>query len=163
MSEFIHRINRIKTQCDATWLTPSQKIAVDQLRRLLQTPTFVNLYGRNGVGKTFLAWQFADEMQFNYITHPNKLPNGKRPIIVDNCLSSRQQYRALLKEFSFRGIDKAILLSRNAIDDYVGIVPLLLTEQDLSIVEEHLRLVGLTVKRPQVPNLWHLVNPVLEG
>lgn len=64
MSQFVRRLNQIKSNRIPEWLTPSQQEAFFKVKTALRTPSTVNLFGRVGVGKTFLGWTLAHELNF---------------------------------------------------------------------------------------------------
>jgi hypothetical protein len=166
MSDLIRRLNIIKRERRQKWLTHSQKIALSTIRRMLRIPGMVNLYGAAGVGKTFLAWTVADELNYIYLPHPSQLfqLNSSKPegIILDNSVHTRLAHRELLKELQFLQIARAIIVTRKAIQDYISFVELDLSVSDQVKVIDNLTEVGIiTTNTKQFTNLWYLVNPYL--
>ena len=166
MSDLIRTLNHIKTRRSHTWLTPSQREALIGLRRALQVPGPVNLFGAIGVGKTFLAWTLADELGFSYLPHTAQLKQvealSTTGVILDNCHSDRRSHRDILKTLQFLNTSHAVLVTRQMIDDYTHYVELKLTSTDQAKVRDTLEALGLYHEVDQVPHLWHLVNPHLQ-
>lgn len=165
MNNFIRNLNRIKAKRNFDWLTPSQQRAFTAVEKALQVPSTVNLFGREGVGKTFLAWMLADKLDYVYLAHPSRLGqlNDLETIgvILDNCQSDRQAHRDLLKTVRFQQIHRAIFITRQMINDYTHYVELKLTSIDQEQVQKNLADIGLVMASIKQPNLWHLVNPHL--
>jgi hypothetical protein len=114
MSSFIHSLNLIKTRRTRAWLTLSQQIAFAAVEKVLQAPSTVNLFGTIGVGKTFLAWMLADQLAYAYLPHPGQLEQFEASeingVVLDNCYSSRQAHRNLLKKLRFHQVHYAVLV-----------------------------------------------------
>jgi hypothetical protein len=165
MSSFVRHLNLIKIKRTLTWLTPSQQVAFTQVEKELRASSTVNLFGGVGVGKTFLTWMLADQLNYGYISHPEELGQVSRSelkgVVVDNCRPNRLAHRDLLKELRFHGVPHAVLVTRQMIYDYTHYVELQLTKEDETQVQENLISVGIVLIRTNQPNLWHLVNPYL--
>ncbi|HFD39729.1 MAG TPA: hypothetical protein ENJ31_07790 [Anaerolineae bacterium] len=165
MSKFVRTLNSIKTHRCAEWLTPSQSRALAALRRELHAPGTVNLYGPAGVGKTFLAWILADELDLTYFPHLEYLAQAERVtasgVIIDNGQSSRQAHRNTLKVLQLEGVVRAVLITRELVHDYTRYVELSLLPEDKEKASLNLATIGHPAHDAQVPNLWHLVNPYL--
>lgn len=133
-----------------------------QADRLLQFPGHVNLYGAIGVGKTFLAWFVAEQLGYLYLPHPTKLVENDRPspagIVIDNCSSQRSIHRELLKELSFCGINRSLLVTRTMLQDYSPFVQLALTDEDQIQVRLNVARIGCVLATENTGNLWSLIN-----
>lgn len=166
MSQFVRHLNQIKSNRIPEWLTPSQQEAFFKVKTALRTPSTVNLFGRVGVGKTFLGWTLAHELNFFYLSDPVLIKtitsNQYSGLILDNCRADRQTHRELLKILQFQNINKAVFISRQMIKDYTQFVELNLTDSDIFTVEQNLIDAGvLSLTQDDVPNLWYLVNSSL--
>lgn len=165
MSDFVRNLNRIKTKRNSDWLTPSQQRAFTATEKVLQAPSTVNLFGREGVGKTFLAWILAYKLGYVYLAHPSRLEQidnlETSGVILDNCQSDRQAHRDLLKTVRFQQIHQAVFITRQMINDYTHYVELNLTIIDQEQVQKNLADIGLVITSIEQPNLWHLINPHL--
>lgn len=167
LSDLFRTTNLVKAKRDVTWLTPSQRQALTALRGLLCVPCCVNLYGPVGVGKTFLAWNLADELGYAYLAHPTLIRQAEhletKGVIVDSVEAGRMAHRDMLKLLSFQEISRAILITRQVVQDYTYCVELTLTPEDQAHVRENLA--GIGIFRPAIGslNLWVLINPALAG
>lgn len=165
MSDFIRNLNRIKTKRGFEWLTTSQQEAFTAVSKVLQIPQTVNLFGREGVGKTFLAWMLADKLGYTYLVHPSRLAQLDQVetagIILDNCESSRQAHREMLKTVRFQQVNRAIFITQQMISDYTHYVELKLTPVDQEQVQQNLASLGMVTAVSQQSNLWYMVNPHL--
>lgn len=163
MSEFIRILNAIKTHWDLSWLTDSQQQCLKELQSQLRVPRTVNLYGKQGVGKTFLAWALARGSGLAYFPHltlfwqVEDLDNDA--VIIDNCLSVRSRHRDVLKALDFRGVKRAVLITPTLIQDYTHYCELLLTSNDVSKVQDNLESIGISTEVTDVSSLWSMVNP----
>lgn len=162
MSEFIRKLNAIKSGSSDEWLTPSQERAAKQIRLALQANATVNLFGAAGTGKTFLAWRLSEQLKFPYFAGLAQFMESKvrnRGVIIDNCYSTRSAHRELLKSIGFRGILQAVLVSRRLVRDYTRYVELKLTSEDRERVLRNLTDIGLNVTVQDNESLWAIINP----
>ena len=136
------------------------------LREQLRAPGMVNLCGRGGVGKTFLAWTLADELGYTYLPHSSRLRRNEglqsTGIVLDNCLPTRQAHRDALRILQFRDVHHAVMITRETVSDYIHYVELRLTPGDQAKVRGNLASLGLFPELDEAPNLWWLVNSYLE-
>ena len=162
MSEIIRALNLIKLHRDASWLTDSQQQALLDVKEALRIPGTVNLCGPKGVGKTFLAWNLADELNYVYFPHLSYFMQVENlntsGIVLDNCQPRRQAHREVLKTLRSQGTRHAVLITRQLIQDYTHYVDLGLTEADIDKVQGNLATINLIPKESQVSNYWHLIN-----
>jgi hypothetical protein len=166
MSQFIRHLNQIKKKRAVEWLTPSQQVACSSIKATMRIPTTVNLFGHPGVGKTFLSWTIASELDFTYLPHPDLISiisNAKHNgVIVDNCQADRQTHRKILKMMRFHNVDRVIIITRQIIKDYTQFVELKLTQPDIVTVQQNLVTIGvLPANIADTPTLWYLVNSSL--
>lgn len=166
MSEFLRTLNAIKTHWDTSWLTPSQEQCLMELQACLRVPGSVNLFGRHGVGKTFLAWALARESGLAYFPHLILFEQVEtvdvRGVIIDNCLPSRIEHREILKALRFRGTKRSILITAELIYDYTHYSELILTPADVQKVRDNLETVGIYANIiEEKGDLWRLLNPLL--
>lgn len=165
MSRFVRTLNLIKTHRTTAWLTPAQVQALSELREILRVPRTVNLCGSVGVGKTFLAWALADELNYAYFPHLRRFIQTEdiatSGVIIDNAEPSRQSHRDVLKTLQFRDMRCAVLITRQPIRDYTYYAELSLCAEDREKVCRNLADIGCFISDSRVPNLWYLVNPSL--
>jgi len=164
MSEFIHVINKIKAHKNFQWLTPSQKEAFKALKKALQKPEVVNLCGPVGAGKTFLCWILADELGYRYFPHRSRLEVttslNVSGVIIDNDLPNRESHRRLLVLLRMKNIHRAVVVTREVVQDYTCYVRLKITPMDIEKARENLLRMGV-IRTQKASNLWELVNKVL--
>lgn len=166
MSKLIRDLNKIKSNRTTEWLSPSQQSAFISIKTILRIPSTVNLFGHSGVGKTFLGWTLANELNFAYLSRPDLVNNvsGEKydGVVLDNCYAERQAHRELLKILQFQYISRAVLITRQIIKDYTQFVELRLTDLDIIVVQKNLVDLGMSpVTRKDIPNLWYMVNSSL--
>jgi len=165
MSRFVRTLNLIKTHRSSEWLTPSQAEALSALKQVIRVPGTVNLCGRAGAGKTFLAWVAADMLDYAYFPHLTYFSEvesiATADVIIDNADPSKISHREILKALQFRGIKHALVITRQLIQDYTYYVELSLTKEDWDKACDNLACVGCRMPGSRFANLWHLVNPNL--
>jgi hypothetical protein len=165
MSRFVRTLNVIKTHRSAEWLTPSQAGALLALKEVMRVPGTVNLCGPAGVGKTFLAWVLADTSDYAYFPHLTSLSrvaSAATPgVIIDNADPGRLAHRNVLKVLQFEEIRRAVVITRQLVQDYTYYVELSITEEDWDAVCDNLKSVGCPISGSRFRNLWYLVNPSL--
>ena len=163
MSRFIRNLNLIKKYHDVEWLTPSQQRAFIALKDVLHMPCTVNMYGSPGVGKTFLAWVLANQIDYDYFPHFTCFIHTENTVlprvIIDNADPSRKSHRDILKVLQFREVNRAILITRELIHDYTRYIELSLSSQDWTKVHKNLASIGFPISDSQPTNLWGTVNP----
>lgn len=133
-----------------------------QVTQLLRFPGHINLYGSFGVGKTFLTWFVAEQLGYLYLPHPTKLVASDNlslaGVVIDNCSSQRSAHRELLKELSFFGINRSLLITRTMFQDYSYFVHLSLTDEDQLQVRLNVARIGCMLAAENTGNLWSLIN-----
>ncbi|WP_423792369.1 hypothetical protein ACPB8Q_06480 [Methanocaldococcus indicus] len=117
--DYIVLINYIKNNYSFNWLTNSQKNAYNILKEYLIYDDVINLYGKRGVGKTFLGWVFAKNNNFIYFENEDAFRNYKVKTkinaIIDN--GSLKDGREIRRMVSLK-TNKVIYISRKKILDY---------------------------------------------
>jgi len=166
MSDFVRILNSIKTHWDLSWLTPSQQQCLAELQASLRVPGSINLFGKHGVGKTFLAWAVARENGLAYFPHPALFEQAEivdaEGVIIDNCLPGRIEHREVLKVLQLRGIKRSILITTELIHDYIHYCELTLTPDDMQKVLSNLETIGIYLDAiGEEQSLWGLLNPFL--
>jgi ABC-type cobalamin/Fe3+-siderophores transport system ATPase subunit len=116
MSQYIDIINNIKEKSTSDWLTHSQREVYTQISVRYQTHKVINLYGSDGVGKTFIRWICCKELNFPQATDISDLKNVDT-VILDNFQPSRSQSRALRPLMQQNNIERIIVLTRQKIPD----------------------------------------------
>jgi len=117
--DYITLINYIKNNYSFEWLTNNQKNAYNKLKEYLIYDDVINLYGKRGVGKTFLGWVFAKNNNFIYFeneeTFRNYRTKTKINAIIDN--STLKDGRDVRRMVSLK-THKVIYISKKKILDY---------------------------------------------
>lgn len=126
---YLDLTNQIKTKFSAEWLTPSQKDVLDTLTKKFTAHKTINIYGRPGTGKTFLAWNLAKVMGATYALDIEAPGLGAR-VILDNCKHAKHQYRTMLLTMHLKGVTKLVLITDKKIPDDITSLELSLTDAD---------------------------------
>ncbi|XRP97297.1 hypothetical protein ACO3UB_01910 [Methanocaldococcus sp. 16A] len=116
--DYISLINYIKTNYSYDWLTHNQKKAYKKLKEFLIYDDVVNLYGKKGVGKTFLGWVFAKNNNFVYFENEEIFKNYNARninVIIDN--GTLYDWREVRRMVSLKA-KKVIYISKEKILDY---------------------------------------------
>lgn len=162
MSRYVRLLNCIKRKRNPSWLTGSQRQALEELKDACRTPGSVNLCGSVGVGKTFLTWTFADEFGYDYFPHVSHFKHAEElstaGVVVDNNLPDRRAHREVLKVLRFRNVQNAIIVTRGLVEDYTRYVELELDEADIEEVANNLTACGFFSQSLEATSLWYLIN-----
>lgn len=131
---------RIRDRLDATWLTPSQKAVWEAIRRFDGPPhRVINIYGAEGIGKTFLGW-FLERISYSAY---HRWPNIGKPLLsrltLDDIVSDRTTSRDVRPLVDKYGIQQIILLSRTRVNERaMPMFELGITEDDLNAFRANL-------------------------
>lgn len=113
--------NRIKTNFSAEWLTPSQNQIFTKILEGYKAHKIVNIFGKPGVGKTFLGWNLNRVLASTY-TKDIKVDNLCSIVILDDYSHTKNEIRQLLPIMQFQKISKIILITNmKALDDVVSL------------------------------------------
>jgi len=130
-----HILNsRIRDRIAGDWLTPSQQIVVETLRKFDAPPhRVVNIYGQEGTGKSFVGWYLEREGYATYGSYA-KIPQPTLPrLLLDDAESGKQATRSLRPLLEKLGIKQIILLTRRRVDESaMPAFELLCTADDLA-------------------------------
>ena len=143
--------NRIKANFTEEWLTPSQQQIFLKLLNGFKTHKIVNVYGKQGVGKTFLAWNLSAKLEATF-TRTLDINSSEELIVLDDYKHSRSDIRHLFSHIQLRKISKVfIFTSLKAQDDIVSF-ELNFTEQDKKIFKSNIyRYLGINFAK-ETPN-----------
>jgi len=130
MSKYIELINQIKEKSTSDWLTHSQRDIFSQLSSRYQTHKVINLYGSEGVGKTFVSWICHKELNFLHTMDISDVRNVNT-VVLDNFGNSRSQARSLRPLMKQNGIGRVIVLTRQRVPDDIVHLELELDEDDV--------------------------------
>lgn len=132
MSEYIEFINKVKNKSEREWLTPSQQRAFNIIKKKSSNHRIVNIFGKEGVGKTFLGWILEKEGVSKYFVDSESVedPNSET-ITVDNFPPNRSDHRDFRRRMGLMGIRKAILITKPfAIPDDIKKIEIEFDEED---------------------------------
>ena len=138
MSAWLTLHNDLKRRCGPDALTPTQLTAYTRLCHLLRTPGWVNLCGKSGSGKTYVAWAVARATGAEYVPLPSSLTQLQaQPLaVVVDCAPVREAaLRRVLAECDLLNIQTVLLVSREPTE--LPLVRVILpspTDDDLSQV-----------------------------
>ncbi|MCK4443525.1 MAG: hypothetical protein KAW09_03210 [Thermoplasmata archaeon] len=161
MSRFIEILNTIKRNFGRDWLTPSQESVLGDCMRFLGSYFLVNIYGENGVGKTFLGWVMAKEGLASYFPSYGEFKGAEdklRTVIIDECKPERRFVRSVRDMAIRKGLDSVILISEKEADPDVPSFQLELTADDIKCVKGNLWRHNMLVdSEKHIANLKELV------
>jgi hypothetical protein len=107
MSLYIEWLNTIKEKSQGNWLTESQKHIYDGILKKWRAQPFINLYGDEGMGKTFICQILAKENGY-FFTHDITNASSNCPqVIIDDAIYDR----VMRTKASQLGIGRVLLIS----------------------------------------------------
>jgi len=164
MSRFVDILNRIRERASLSWLTSSQRASYELLRERMKFLDEVNLCGRHGVGKTFIAWLLNKQGLVAYVPRLEQVGQTQAGvsgwIVVDNLGWRREEVRKALHACRMQGYEKVVLLTTDPVQDQIAAVELQLTSEDMAHVGNNLRGIGVEPYGVSPRSLWDLVIPV---
>jgi len=162
MNRFVDILNRIRQHANPDWLTSSQQIAWNLLSERLNFLDEVNLWGRHGVGKTFVGWMLQAQGLAVYAPRLEEVEEKplQRTIIIDNAGWRRWEVREALRYCRSQGYEKVVLVTTEPVQDQLSTVELRLTTEDLEKVVANLRSIGVAPYSDAPRSLWDLVSPM---
>lgn len=165
MSRFVDTLNRIRQSMKPDWMTPSQQAVYDVLRERLRFLDEVNLWGRPGVGKTFLGWVLHIQGLAIYmpllarVEEELGLPLPRTTVVVDNLGWRRGEVRQALHLCRSKGYEKVVLITSEPAQEQMATVELRLTEEDIEKAKVNLLGISVAPYRDTPRSLWDLVSP----
>jgi hypothetical protein len=148
--------NQIKLLSDRSWLMPSQSTVYEELLPFLGGfHRIVNLYGLQGVGKTFLAHILGKEKLADYVSSPDSLRPADCPLVVDNASFERTAVRGMRNRMRLHNLRQVILVTRYRAEDAVPAFALSITSEDTHYFRANLfRHLDLRLPDCSALNLW---------
>jgi hypothetical protein len=141
MNRYIEIQNQIKRKADINWLTDSQKKQYNNCVEFLNTyHKIINLYGKEGTGKTFIGWILYKEQIATYYSSMNQVEDKKNCIIIDNYKSDRRNIRNLRNILKFKGISHVIVITRYKAEDDIPSFCLSIESEDLNRFKHNLNI-----------------------
>lgn len=164
MSRYIRLLNSIKANITTLSLTPSQMACRARIEERLVYPGVVNLHGPLGTGKTVLGWALSWDGHVAFMAYPMQrvvgIPQAHNFVFVDNAEAEHGAFRRLLGELETAGVQRAIIVTHQPVDDYVFRAELKLTDADIAVALRNLRGLGFPTSETRFSTLWHLVLQV---
>lgn len=156
MSLYINILNKIKEKSSLEWLTDSQKEIFNKCKEFLIPPNkIINIFGREGTGKTFVGWILNKENIGVYIPSIKEIISKQKVLIIDNCDYSRKFIRRLRNTLRLKRINHAILITRHRAEDDIPAFQLELTEDDIKIFKHNLFFeLNIRISEVEGKNLW---------
>ena len=165
MSVWLHLLNEIKRRPLEQLLTPTQRSARDQILDSIRFPQWVNLYGKPGGGKTFIAWTIVKAIGAIYLPLPSLLKATSEvheALLIDNASPEEVDVRRILSNAEMLGAASVIVITRYPVTMPMKRVELSLPNQsDLEVVFKSLGLLNYPCKTsalPLSPNLWNVLQ-----
>jgi hypothetical protein len=148
--------NQIKLLSDRSWLTPSQTTVYQELIPFLdEFHRVVNLYGPQGVGKTFVAHILCKEDLTDYVPSPDLIHPADRPLVIDNAPFERTAVRSMRNQMRRHDLRQVILVSRYRAEDAIPSFALNVTPDDIRCFRATLfRHLDLRLPDCSALNLW---------
>lgn len=162
MNRLVDILNRIRQGACVDWLTPSQKVACDLLQERLGFLDEVNLWGRHGVGKTFIGWILHQQGLAAYCPLLGQVKQDllSHTVVIDNLNWRRAEVLKTLHLCRNKGFNRIVLITTEPVQHQIATVELRLTPEDVEYVASNLRDVGVAPYSGSPWNLWDLVSPV---
>jgi len=148
--------NQIKLLSDASWLMPSQSTVYQELLPFLGSlHRVVNLYGPQGVGKTFLMHILCKEKRVDYVASPDLIRSADHPLVVDSAPFERTAVRSMRNQMRRFDLRQVILVTRYRVEDTIPAFALTITADDVCCFRANLfRNLDLHLPECSALNLW---------
>jgi hypothetical protein len=156
--------NKIKETADVSWLTPSQKESYNELNKYVNgIHKVINLYGSEGVGKTFLAHLLIKKGIIDYVTSPESITASNLPLAIDNSPFERSYARGIRNTMRRYNLLQVIIISRYRVDDSIPVVQLNLNQKDIEHFKSNIfRCFDIKVTGKSSGNLWDFMKRIGE-
>lgn len=148
--------NQIKSLSDRSWLMPSQAaLHQDLLPFLGSLHRVMNLYGLQGVGKTFLTHILCKEHLVDYVSSPDLMRPSDLPLVIDNAVFERTAVRGMRNQMRRFDLQQVILVTRYRVEDSVPAFALDITLDDIRRFRANLfQHLDLRLPECSVLSLW---------
>ena len=148
--------NNIKVHSDKSWLTPSQARLFGSVTPFIGgIERVINIYGPQGVGKTFIAHILFKAHLTTYITSIDQICQSNLPLVIDNAPFERTEVRGIRNQMRKFGLKQVILISRYRAEDTIPSFGLNLNQDDVKYFRATLfRLFDLHLPVTTSLSLW---------
>jgi len=148
--------NQIKLRSNLSWLMPSQSAVYNELLPFLDGfHRVINLYGIQGVGKTFLAHILCKEGLADYAPSPDLIRPAEHPLIIDNAPFERTAVRGMRNQMRRHNLRQVILITRYRAEDTIPSFILSTTPDDIRYFRANLfQHLDLRLSDCSSLNLW---------
>ena len=134
MSVYIDILNQIKEKYTYDWLMPSQSAIYDMINNFIGPPhKIINVYGKEGSGKTFLGWVLNQKGIGKYFPSLDDLTDNVEIAIIDCTQYDRDFVRGLRNRLWSKHVRQAIILTRYRAEDSIPSFALDLNEDDIRV------------------------------
>jgi hypothetical protein len=164
MSEWLRLLNEMKRRPMEEFLTPTQRLARDEICELLRFPNRVNLHGPYGTGKTYVAWAVVRATGATHVSLPENLQMLLPPheiLLIDNAPHHEPEVRSLMASANLLGAVSVVFITRDAVEMPMHRVCLPLPEPNEveTILVTYARL-GFYQQHdlPVQPNFWDIMR-----
>lgn len=165
MSDWLKLLAELKQRNPTEYLTPTQKVVHDKLCNSLNFPEWINLYGKHGVGKTFVAWSVARAIGGQHIPSPLSLENlkyGDNILLIDNAPYQESSVRKILAKCDLLGAKAIVFITRQPVSLPMKRVELYSPNQeDIEIVLRTFERLGYYRRQNNLsshPTLWDVLQ-----
>lgn len=151
MSRYIQILNALKQNLVRLSLTPSQAECRIKILERLEYPGVLNLHGARGVGKTVLGWCLESEGHAVYVEDSlliHAIEGRPEMIFIDNAGHRRDEYRRILDDLNHARIRKAVIVSRERIEDFVQAISISCVAGDVATAVSNLSRLGFPPVTP---------------
>ncbi len=148
--------NQIKLLADSSWLTPSQHELYERLKPFIGSfHKVINIYGPQGVGKTFFAHVLFKGNSIDYVSSIDQLHSSNLPMVVDNADFDRMAVRGIRNEARKYDVKQIIIVTRYRAEDSIPALGLELNQKDLDTFRANLyKNLDIKLKEISDLNLW---------
>lgn len=161
MSQLLRVLNILKRSIADATLTRQQIQCRAWLLDRLAYPGIVNLYGKHGAGKTVLGWRLVAEGHATYAVEPPRIADSADPtriLFVDNTGHRRNDFRHILGELERARVTRAVIVTRERVEDTVISLELACTEEDIQIAQRNIARLGYSAADQPATQLWEVLQ-----
>ncbi|MFC3477744.1 hypothetical protein [Halobacterium litoreum] len=142
----LQRMNALKDAASVERLSAAQQEAMDQIRKHRDDDArFINLYGPEEAGKTFLCWALREAEDWEY--HPQMPESADEPVVIyDHGEADRMATRNLRNHASINGLATIVYVTHRPAEEVFPRVELAPGEDHYQTVRANWEALGLSVE-----------------